>query len=79
MMALRPPNEDDSSAFKKSRKKKTMDGLVQARIDGNFGRSGGPQIGIESKSERGLKREMGDRMEGPARAKKREIRNKMPK
>ena len=37
MMALRPPKEDDSPAFKKSRKKKTKGGLVQARIYGNFG------------------------------------------
>ena len=75
MMALRPPNKDDSPAVKKSRKRKMKDGLVQARIISNFGPSGGPQIGI--KSERGL-RGMGDQMEGPAGAKKNGLVKKCP-
>ena len=76
LVALRPPKEDDSPVFKKSRKKKTKDGLVQARIAGNFGPSGGPQIGI--KSERGLKRGTGDQMEGPARTEKKRLGMKCP-
>ena len=92
MEALRPPKKDQTPAFRKSRKKRNVqDGLVQARLlqfkniqnsnlkpsDGfNFGPSGGPQAGIER--ERGLKRGIGDQMEGPAKVKKYRLDEKCP-
>ena len=90
--ALRPPKNDQTPAFRKSRKKRSVqDGLVQARLlhfkniqnfnlkpsDGfNFGPSGGSQAGIER--ERGLKRGIGDQMEGPAKVKKYRLDEKCP-
>ena len=81
-LKLVAPRKSDSPGWAKSWKRKIPDGLVQRRIsyfskkannssDGSFVPYGGPwKVKVDMGSSRGIKRGVGDQVEGPSRLKR---------